>query len=80
MRATDALLPDQPGNPWVILNTRRMTCVHDSGLGKPWSTQNEKQAKLFAEEYTTKTRELCIAVRTKEAFDTIIKHDPGKRN
>lgn len=79
MRATDVLLPDTPGNLWVIFNTRRGTVLHDSGLNKPWTTNNQRQATAYASEYTEKTSELCIAVQVKNALDLVIKHDRNRR-
>ena len=74
MRATDHLLPEQPSNRWVIYNTIRGTVLHDSGLNKPWTTSNEKQARVFAEEYTRTTRELCVPLQVKEAIDKVLRH------
>ena len=74
MRATDHLLPQTPGNLWVIYNKNRGTVLHDSGMGRPWTTALEKQARLFADEYTTKLNETCIAIQVKDAIDLVLRH------
>jgi hypothetical protein len=79
MRATDSLLPDTPANLWVIYNTVRGTVLHDSGLRKPWTTNNQRQADAFAKEYTDKSNERCVAVQVKEAIDLVIKHDRNRK-
>jgi hypothetical protein len=58
------------GDPWVVMNKTKTSCVYDPSTGHPWSTYNKRLADAMAHDHDG------IAIRAKEAVKVLIHKGP----